>query len=269
MQLFSPFCDLQHKGSSIQAVIKALLKLINILASIIYFLPFNITRENRTQQPQLPFLYKWYLSSCYKDMHDSAFKHELLKTLQSVNLIVETCIEFVQQLELIKKSITNNRTKKRTTCCGADKRVDSANDLRDFTRVWMWWQPETMKREKRRDNRYNRSDDFIAGITNVYVNVHGGCMWSSARMGYVVSWYGRVVVVRSKTFDEGSWRRSSRGDTARFLMRVSWDRSGSWMQLDDRSESLRGLVVAMLGQSVTAGGYVDWMLYSWGRSSRW
>ena len=36
---------------------------------------------------------------------------------------------------------------------------------------------------------------LFAGITNVYVNVHGGCMWSSARMGYVVSWYGRVVVV--------------------------------------------------------------------------
>ena len=62
---------------------------------------------------------------------------------------------------------------------------------------------------------------FIAGITNVYVNVRGGCMWSSARMGYVVSWYGRVVVVRSWTFDEGSWRRSSRGDTARCLMLVS------------------------------------------------
>ena len=46
-------------------------------------------------------------------------------------------------------------------------------------------------------------------------------MWSSARMGYVDSWYGRVVVVRSWTFDEGSWRRSSRGDTAGCLMRVS------------------------------------------------
>ena len=46
-------------------------------------------------------------------------------------------------------------------------------------------------------------------------------MLSSARMGYVVSWYGRVVEVRSGTFDEGSWRRSSRGDIARFLMRVS------------------------------------------------
>ena len=48
-------------------------------------------------------------------------------------------------------------------------------------------------------------------------------VWSSARMGYVVSWYGRVVivVVRSRTFDEGSWRRSSHGDTARCLMLVS------------------------------------------------
>ena len=78
-----------------------------------------------------------------------------------------------------------------------------------------------MKEDKRRDNRYNKIDDFIAGITNVYVNVRGGCMWSSARMGYVDSWYGRVVVVRCWTFDEGSWRRSSRGDTARCLMRES------------------------------------------------
>ena len=160
---------------------------------------------------------------------------------------------------------------------------------------------------------------LFAWITNVYVNVRGGCMWSSARMGYVDSWCGRVVDVRSWTFDESSWRRSSRGDTARCLMLVgslneagwslraaevgrvvesswmvvagSWDRSGRWMQLDGRcgqlrsvgrsvvgksmsrfwhfvgmvelwllarnSESLRGLVVAMLGQSVTASRYVD------------
>ena len=80
-----------------------------------------------------------------------------------------------------------------------------------------------MKGDRRQDNRYNKSEDFIAGIKNVYVNVRGGCMWSSARMGYVVSWYSRVVVVvvRSRTFDEGSWRRSSRGDTARSLMLVS------------------------------------------------
>ena len=113
--------------------------------------------------------------------------------------------------------------------------------------------------------------------------------------GYVDSWNGRVVVARNWTFDEGSWRRSSRGDTARCLMLVSWDRSGRWMQLDGRcgqlrsgeslvnrcpgfdislvwsshgslarnSESLRGLVVAMLGQSVTASRYVDWMMSCW------
>ena len=182
-----------------------------------------------------------------------------------------------------------------------------------------------MKGNKRRNNRYNKSDDFIAGIKNVYVNVQGGCMWSSARMGDIVRWYGRVVDVCSWMFDEGSWRRSSRGDTARCLMRVSWGRSGCWMQLDGRSgklksveslnaagwlllaaevgwviecswmvvagswgrsvvgksmsrfwhfvgmveswllarnsESLRGLVVAMLGQSMTASRYVDWMLH--------
>ena len=52
-----------------------------------------------------------------------------------------------------------------------------------------------MEGDKRRDNRYNKNDDFIAGITNVHVNVRGSCVWSSARMAYVVSWYGRVVVV--------------------------------------------------------------------------
>ena len=35
--------------------------------------------------------------------HHPACKHKLLETLQSVNLTVETYIEFVQQLELIKK----------------------------------------------------------------------------------------------------------------------------------------------------------------------
>ena len=74
-------------------------------------------------------------------------------------------------------------------------------------RVSRVWQPKTMKGDKRQDNRYNKSDVFIAGITNMYVNFRGSCMWSSARMGYVVSWYGRVVVVHSRTFNEGSWRR--------------------------------------------------------------
>ena len=60
-------------------------------------------------------------------------------------------------------------------------------------------------------------------------------------MGYVVSWYGRVVDVRSWTFDEGSWRRSSRGDTAGCLMLVSCDRSRRWMQLDSRRGQLRSV----------------------------
>ena len=38
-------------------------------------------------------------------MHNQAFKHKLLETLQSINLTVETCIEFVQQLELIFKKV--------------------------------------------------------------------------------------------------------------------------------------------------------------------
>ena len=37
-------------------------------------------------------------------MHDPASKQKSLEMFQSVNLTVETCIEFVQQLELIKKN---------------------------------------------------------------------------------------------------------------------------------------------------------------------
>ena len=47
-----------------------------------------------------------------------------------------------------------------------------------------------MKGDRRRDNRYKKSDDFIVGITNVYVNVRDGCMWSSAR--WVISLAGIV-----------------------------------------------------------------------------
>ena len=47
--------------------------------------------------------------------HDPALKRKLLEMFQSVNLSVEICIEFVQQLELIKKYIANNRTKEKRT----------------------------------------------------------------------------------------------------------------------------------------------------------
>ena len=46
-----------------------------------------------------------------EDMHDLAFKHTSLETLQSVNLTVETCIEFLQQLELIKKKYNQQPNK--------------------------------------------------------------------------------------------------------------------------------------------------------------
>ena len=55
------------------------------------------------------------------------------------------------------------------------KRVDSANKL-SVTRVRMCMAKDNGGRQRKRDNRYNKSDDFIAGITNVYVNVRGGCM---------------------------------------------------------------------------------------------
>ena len=80
-----------------------------------------------------------------------------------------------------------------------------------------------MKGDKKQDNRYNKVTFLFAGITNMYVNVHGGCMWSSARWVMSSAGNGQVVdvVVHSRTFDEVSWHRSSRGDTARCLMRVS------------------------------------------------
>ena len=107
--------------------------------------------------------------------------------------------------------------------------------------------------------------------------VCSGYMWSLARMGYVVSWYGRVVDVRSWTFNKGSWRRSSSGDTARCLMRVSWGRSSRWMQLDGRCRQLRSVEsLNAAGWSLRAAevGWVverSWMIVagSWGRSSRW
>ena len=55
---------------------------------------------------------------------------------------------------------------------------------------------------------------YFVVFTSVYVNVRGGCMWPSARLGDVGSWYDRVVDIRSWAFDEGRWRRSSRRDTA-------------------------------------------------------
>ena len=55
------------------------------------------------------------------------------------------------------------------------KRVDSANKL-SVMRVRMRMTKDNEGRHRRQVNKYNKGDDFIAGITNVYVNVHGGCM---------------------------------------------------------------------------------------------
>ena len=48
-------------------------------------------------------------------IHNLTFKHKLLETLQSISLTVETCIEFVQQLELIKKNY-NQQPNKEEVC---------------------------------------------------------------------------------------------------------------------------------------------------------
>ena len=76
-------------------------------------------------------------------------------------------------------------------------------------------------------------------------------------MGYVASWYSRVVDVRSRAFDEGRWRRSSR-----------------WVQLDSRRGQLRSVeLLSSAGQSSQAAevGRVvgfSWTVVagSWGRS---
>ena len=58
LQLSFFWYDLQHKGSFRLKLKTSLLKTINIFVNS-FVLPFNITRGNRTQQPQLIFLYKW------------------------------------------------------------------------------------------------------------------------------------------------------------------------------------------------------------------
>ena len=93
---------------------------------------------------------------------------------QFLNGVPLVWIQCFHSLKLVAKSMLKN------LCCGADKHVGPANDLRVLC-MCEWWQPKTTKGDKRQDDRYNKSDDFIAGITNVYVNVRGGCMWSSAR----------------------------------------------------------------------------------------
>ena len=45
---------------------------------------------------------------------------------------------------------------KESMCCGANKRVGPANNFKYFMRVSVLCQPETMKGDRRRDNRYNK-----------------------------------------------------------------------------------------------------------------
>ena len=61
-------------------------------------------------------------------MHDPALKHKLLETLQSVNLTVEICTEFVQQLELIKNK-TKTREKVKINGKYFHMQVDTGSDI--------------------------------------------------------------------------------------------------------------------------------------------
>ena len=60
-------------------------------------------------------------------------------------------------------------------CCGADTRVDSANEFKGFIRVRM-----VTARDMEGETEGGLTDTtkvtiLFAGITNVYVNVRGGC----------------------------------------------------------------------------------------------
>ena len=92
------------------------------------------------------------------------------------------------------------------------------------------------RKEQRRGNDNNKWQFYFVVFTSVYVNVRGSCMWPSARLGDVGSWYSRVVDVRSWAFDEGRWHRSSR-----------------WVQLDSRRGQLRSVEsLGTAGQSSRA-----------------
>ena len=47
-----------------------------------------------------------------------------------------------------------------------------------------------MKEDKRRDNRYNKNDDFIAGITNVLIK--SAAVVCGLQLGWVMSIAGMV-----------------------------------------------------------------------------
>ena len=91
------------------------------------------------------------------------------------------CVMYMTQFDL------------RWLCCGVDKCAGSANN---FKRIYM---RVRMCVVTARDNEGRQKDGItdttnvkilFAGITNVYVNVRGGCMWSSAR--WVTSLAGMV-----------------------------------------------------------------------------
>ena len=79
-----------------------------------------------------------------------------------------------------------------------------------------------------KDNEGNKGEITDTTKVTIYCQIYkhvckvrGGCIWVFSKMGDIDSWYGRVIDVHSWMFDEGSWRRSSRGDTARCLMRLA------------------------------------------------
>ena len=78
-------------------------------------------------------------------------------------------------------------------CCGADKRVDSANEFKCNAGECECAWPETMKEKRRRDNRYNKNDDFICR------NYKRVCkcpwwLWCSLQLGWVTSLAGMVAL---------------------------------------------------------------------------
>ena len=80
---FSSTCDLQHKASFIQTAIKALLKLINILAPIILFFLLLISQE-ATELDNLNLLHSHIHE--YGHVRNGWNGHRMLITIEHINL---------------------------------------------------------------------------------------------------------------------------------------------------------------------------------------
>ena len=106
-----------------------------------------------------------------------------------------------------------------------------------------------------RSGRWMQLDGCCGQLRSVWSLDAAGWSLRAAEIGLVVGCSWMVVA--------GSWGRSVGRSVVGKSMSRFWHFVGmveSWL-LASNSELLRGLVVTMLGQSVTRSRYVDWMLH--------